>query len=184
MDTRRLFSRSVSICSCLFPAIYFLFFLTACGSSTPPTPTLIPDFPSTIIPDQSTISPVATQPSQRIQPTQTPTCVDNLTFVDDTTIPDGTIVAPGISLDKQWLVQNSGSCNWDTRYRLRFISGDTLGASIEQALYPARAGTQANLRILFITPQSDGEYVSEWQAFDGNGIPFGDLFFIKVVVQQ
>ena len=104
--------------------------------------------------------------------------------MDDATIPDGTIVAPGSSLDKQWLVQNSGTCNWDTRYRLRLISGDALGASLEQALYPARAGTQANLRILFIAPQESGEYVSEWQAFDANGIPFGESFFIKVVVQQ
>ena len=104
--------------------------------------------------------------------------------MDDATIPDGTIVAPGSSLDKQWLVQNSGTCNWDTRYRLRLISGDALGASLEQALYPARAGTQANLRILFIAPQESGEHVSEWQAFDANGIPFGESFFIKVVVQQ
>jgi hypothetical protein len=181
MDTRRLCSRTVSICSILLIAGYVLIFLSACGNSTSPTPSLIPVLPSTIVPVQQTITPVATQP---IRPTQTPTCVDNLTFVDDATIPDGTIVAPGSSLDKQWLVQNSGSCNWDSRYRLRFISGDKLGASIEQALYPARAGSQANLRILFVAPQSDGEYLSEWQAFDSNGIPFGDSFFIKVVVQQ
>jgi hypothetical protein len=92
-------------------------------------------------------------------------------------------VAPGKLLDKQWLVQNNGDCNWDARYRLRLISGDALGASTEQALYPARAGSQASLRILFTAPQESGEYVSEWQAFDANGIPFGESFFIKVVVQ-
>ena len=75
-------------------------------------------------------------------------------------------MAPGSTLDKQWLVQNSGDCNWDARYRLRLISGDALGAATEQALYPARAGTQATLRILFTAPQEAGDYVSEWQAFD------------------
>jgi hypothetical protein len=98
------------------------------------------------------------------------------------TIPDYTVVAPGSSLDKQWLVQNSGSCNWDSRYRLRLISGDPLGASPEQALYPARAGMQATLRILFTAPQETGEYVSEWQAFDPNEIPFGESFVIKIIV--
>jgi len=100
------------------------------------------------------------------------------------TIPDGTVVAPGSILDKQWLVQNSGDCNWDTHYRLRFISGDALGAATEQALYPARAGTQATLRILFTAPQETGAYISEWQAFNTNGISFGESFFIKIEVQQ
>jgi hypothetical protein len=98
------------------------------------------------------------------------------------TIPDYTVVAPGSSLDKQWLVQNSGSCNWDNRYRLRLVSGDPLGVSPEQALYPARAGTQATLRILFTAPLEAGEYVSEWQTFDPNEIPFGESFVIKIIV--
>jgi hypothetical protein len=99
------------------------------------------------------------------------------------TIPDYSIVAPGSTLDKQWLVQNSGSCNWDNRYRLRLIEGDALGASPEQALFPARAGLQATLRIVFTAPPEAGEYLSEWQAFDAQGIPFGESFFIKIVVQ-
>jgi hypothetical protein len=94
------------------------------------------------------------------------------------------VEAPGITLDKQWLVQNSGDCNWNASYRLRLISGNALGASTEQALYPARAGTQATLRILFTAPQEAGEYISEWQVSDANGIAFGESFFIKIEVQQ
>jgi hypothetical protein len=117
-------------------------------------------------------------------PTLTPTCTDNLTFVRDVTIPDGTVVAPGSLLDKQWLIQNSGDCNWDSGYHLRLISGNALGASTDQALYPARSGTQATERILFTAPQEAGEFISEWQAFNSNGIAFGESFFIKIVVQQ
>jgi next to BRCA1 gene 1 protein len=109
--------------------------------------------------------------------------MDDLAFIDDLTIPDNTIVAPESKLDKQWLVQNSGDCNWDARYRLRLISGVALGAVPEQALYPARAGAQVDLRILFTAPQEPGIYISEWQAFDANGIPFGETVFIKIIVQ-
>ena len=109
--------------------------------------------------------------------------MDGLAFMEDVTFPDYSIVAPGSTLDKQWLVQNSGSCNWDNRYRLRLISGAALGASIEQAIFPARAGMQANLQIIFTAPTEAGEYTSEWQAFDENGIPFGESFFIKIIVQ-
>jgi hypothetical protein len=106
-----------------------------------------------------------------------------LAFVDDLTIPDYTIVAPGSMLDKQWLVQNSGSCNWDGRYRLRLVGGDALSAFPEQALYPARAGMQATLWIVFTAPLEAGEYFSEWQAFDARGIPFGESFLIRIIVQ-
>jgi hypothetical protein len=115
--------------------------------------------------------------------TPTLTCSDGLTFIDDVTIPDFSIVIAGSTLDKQWLFQNSGSCNWDNRYRLRLVGGDALGASPEQALYPARAGMQATVRIFFTSPLEAGESFSEWQAFDAKGIPFGEVFFIKIIVQ-
>jgi hypothetical protein len=181
MDTRRSFHRPVSIWFYLLLAGFVLILLVGCGETTLSKPTTTSRYSSTNTPELPTFTPGATQPPL---PTQTPACTDNLTFVDDATIPDGTIVAPGSSLDKQWLVQNSGTCNWDTRYRLRLVSDEALGASLEQALFPARAGTQANLRILFIAPQEAGEYVSEWQAFDANGIPFGESFYIKIEVQQ
>jgi hypothetical protein len=87
-----------------------------------------------------------------------------------------------MTLDKQWLVQNSGTCNWDSRYRLRLVGGDAMSASLEQALYPARTGMQATLRIIFTATSQPGEYLSEWQAFDPQGIPFGETFFIKIIV--
>ena len=159
---------SVPIC------LFICLILSACVgniqiTSTPSVQVLIP--PETQIP---TYPPLITP---------TPICMDNLTFVDDVTIPDFSIVTPGISLDKQWLVQNSGSCNWDSRYRLRLVGGNPLGASPEQALYPARAGMQAILEIQFSAPVEPGEYLSEWQAFDAKGIPFGDIFFVTVIVQ-
>ncbi|HEX7621322.1 MAG TPA: NBR1-Ig-like domain-containing protein [Anaerolineales bacterium] len=143
--------------------------------SSNPTP-LSPSFPP-VIPTDTIV------PTLPILFTPTPICVNGLTFINDATIPDLSLVAAGSSLDKQWLVQNSGSCNWDSHYRLRLVNGDGMGASPEQALYPARAGMQANLRIVFTAPLGPGEYISEWQAFDAQGVPFGETFFIKIIVQ-
>jgi hypothetical protein len=97
--------------------------------------------------------------------------MNGLTFISDLTIDDDTVVTPGSSLDKQWLVQNSGTCNWDGRYRLRLINDVALGALPEQALYPARAGLQATVRINFTAPMDAGTYTSDWQAFDSQIIP-------------
>ncbi len=169
MDTEKCWKIfSVSLC------FYLLFLISACGEngtalSTPslavltPTDAFIPTSPSILTPPSS--------------------CIDGLIFLEDVTIPDYSIVAPGSTLDKQWLVQNSGSCNWDNRYRLRLVGGDALGSSSEQALFPARVGTTATLQITFIAPLESGEYYSEWQAYDAQGISFGKSFFIKIIVQ-
>jgi len=118
-----------------------------------------------------------------VGPTPTMICIDGLSFLDDLTIPDYSIVEPGSTLDKQWLIQNSGSCNWNSLYRLLLVDGNALGASPEQALYPARTGTQATLRIVFTAPLQAGEYFSEWQAFDSKGNPFGESFLIRIIVK-
>jgi hypothetical protein len=180
MDTHRFSYGFVSICFYLIAMACGVLFITACSSAITPTPLPTPFSTSTLTLVQPTASSTAIQP---VGPTLTPTCTANLTFINDVSIPDGTQVSPGTILDKQWLVQNSGDCNWDAGYRLRLISGDALGASTEQALFPARAGSQANLRILFTAPQTAGQYISEWQAFDPNGIAFGQSFFIKFQVQ-
>jgi hypothetical protein len=180
METRRSLINAESICFLIILTGSCFLLLTACGEVHQPNPS--PTQPSITsstpkLPTETTIAIL------QLQPSPTPNCTDGLHFVADVTIPDNTVVAPGNILDKQWLVQNSGDCNWDARYRLRLISGTALGASPEQALYPARSGSQANIRILFTAPQEAGEYVSEWQAFSANGIPFGESFFIKIDVQ-
>ncbi len=155
-----------------------LWLLSACSvRNTSPTLYLAPT------PISSPTSLVqATQPPSG--PTPTPVCTDSLHFLQDVTIPDNTVVAPGSSLDKQWQVENNGTCNWDSRYRVHFISGDPLGASPEQALYPARSGTQAVIRMKFTAPATTGTVLSEWQAYGPDGAPFGDTFFIKIDVES
>lgn len=162
----------------------FLFILSACAPTVTPTPFLPPTesvellVPITRTP--TTDSPT-TVPTIAV-PTPTPPCTDNLTWQQDLTIPDGTSVSPGQSLDKQWLVTNSGTCNWDARYRLKHVGGDALGVAEQMALYPARAGAQVTLEIVFTAPQDPGTYQSAWQAVAPDGTPFGDGVYIQITV--
>jgi hypothetical protein len=168
----------------LLVVLLSVIFAQACApqlTSTPFRP------PTQILPTQilSTITPIPTNtsvPTTTITPTVTGPCTNNLTFIEDVTIPDDTTVPAGSSMDKQWLVTNSGTCNWDSTYHLRWTGGETFGASEEQALFPARAGTQATLRILFTAPTVEGIYQSAWQAFGPDGTAFGDAVFITVNV--
>jgi hypothetical protein len=157
--------------------------LVACGE--PPTPYRPPTIAAyatpPILPSETpTSTPL---PIQAPPPVAAPACTNNLTYLEDLSIPDGTVVSPGDALDKRWLVQNSGTCNWDDRYRLKFVSGSELGAPVEQTLYPARSGTEATIRILFTAPTEPGTYQSAWQAYDPQGQPFGDPVFIQIIIE-
>ncbi len=118
------------------------------------------------------------------EPTATPTppCVPSLRYLDDLNYPDGTLVAPGQSIQKQWQVENNGSCDWEEGYRLKLVGGFPLGVFGEVSLYPARAGTQAILQINFTAPLEAGLYRTAWQAFDPQGNPFGDVVYMEIVV--
>jgi hypothetical protein len=112
----------------------------------------------------------------------TSTCNNNLTFIEDVSIPDSTPVQVGEVLDKRWRVSNSGTCNWDERYRLKLIAGPDLGAPAEQALFPARRGAEATIRLLFVAPEQPGTQRSAWQATSPEGETFGDPIYIEIEV--
>lgn len=168
------------------PAILLaLTFVQACAPQITPTPFRPPTQPqptqvlATTTPIPALFSPV---PTIIITATQAGPCTNNLEFLQDITIPDNTAVSFGAVIDKQWLVKNSGTCNWDSTYRLKWIGGDPLGAAQEQYIFPARANTQPTLRLLFTAPTAEGTYESAWQAYSPDGSAFGDPIYMKIVV--
>jgi len=165
-------------------AILLAFVLGSFGCGEQPTPyrpptTVFQTAPPSI--ESPTPAPTA-QLRITLPPQATPQCTDSLTYLEDVTFPDGATVKPGASLDKRWLIQNSGTCNWNERYRLKFVSGADLGAPLDQALFPARSGTKATLRVNFTAPTEPGTYQSAWQAYDPQGQPFGDPIYLQVIV--
>jgi hypothetical protein len=188
MNPRR--SSRFPFSSFLLAVTLILILAAACSPASTPTPFRPPTVqapliePTLIIQPTQEIVVIQSTPVPTIFPTVNPEdCLNDLNFVDDLTIPDNTTATFGLTLDKQWLVENSGTCHWNTDYRLVNIGGATLGAPAEIALYPARAGTQATIQILFTAPFTEGVYESAWQAMDGAGNVFGDPIYMRIVVQ-
>lgn len=171
--------------SCLL-LLLIIFFAPACAPRSTPTPFRPPTQPPPAAPLPTT-TPIPALFPPTFTPTVTPTptlepCTNDLDFIDDLTVEDGASFTAGAAIDKQWLVQNSGTCHWDAAYKLKWVGGSPLGAAETQPLFPARAGTQATLRILFTAPAEAGPYTSTWQAVDPDGNVFGDLIFMEIVV--
>lgn len=172
---------SIHFASVLISAAILAAILTGCSTLRPEISIPAASQPPVFVapPLTSTATPVPV-----IQPTaeQPENCTNGLTFLSDLNIPDGTHVDPGTNLNKQWQVQNSGTCNWNNQYSLRLTGGDALGAAETQALIPARGGSEAVVQINFAVPQEPGKYSSSWNAFDPQGNPFGDPVYIEINV--
>lgn len=153
--------------------------LPACGGEQVASAT--PDY---FIPPTLSSQPTPLALHSPTPPPVTPTaaCTHSLSFVDDLTVPDGTKFAPGAPIDKIWLVRNDGTCNWDARFQLHFLDGDLMQAESQIALFPARAGAEAQIQVQFTAPDEAGTYASRWQAYTPLGEPFGDLIFILIEV--
>jgi len=179
------------------PIVYCVFlFLAGCAPKQapplfiPPTnskiqptqlPSLVLPTPTEVVLDQAqTAAPGETDTPAAASPT--PGCNDSLKFLEDITIPDGTNVTPGQSIDKQWRVQNTGSCDWDDRYRLKLVSGDPLGLPTEMPLYPARAGAEAVIDMTLTAPQAAGTYHTAWQAYNPDGTAFDEPIYVEIIV--
>lgn len=141
------------------------------------------------------VTPAAVSSMPQISPTPVPTieppsptpktCSDSLNYLADLNYPDRSLVSPGKVIEKQWRVENNGSCNWDGRYRLKLQKDSApLGAAGEMALYPARAGTQATISINFSAPLEAGTYRTAWQAYNPEGLAFGDVVYMLIIVKQ
>lgn len=151
----------------------------------PPSDSAIPTTPpSTPIAGAPTPIFFATQTFSAPFDTSTPEpCANDLTFISDISYPDNTVVFPNQTIDKQWLVQNTGTCNWDSTYRLLLVGGEAQGAQTESPLFPARAGAQAALRVIFTARIIAGQYQSAWQAYAPDGSAFGDTIYVIIIVQ-
>jgi hypothetical protein len=163
-------------------ASFFLFTITlllpACGEQVAfSTPEYF--IPPTL---SNQTGPIKFETPTPILPTPTISCENNLAFVDDVTIQDGSKFSPGDVVEKIWLVENTGTCNWNANYRVRFMDGDPMGAGLEQALFPARSGAEAEIRITFVAPNQPGLVLSSWQAYSPEGQPFGMIVYISIVV--
>ena len=160
--------------------LIFSILLSACGGQDAES---TPDYfvPPTLSPQQSIPTPQVT-PTTTPLPTDLPPCENDLEFLADVTIPDDTSVAPGEEFVKTWLVKNSGTCNWEDDYTLRNTDGLPMGVSTIQALFPARSGSEVEITITFTAPNDEGRALRKWQAHDPEGNPFGQEFFVQILV--
>lgn len=81
------------------------------------------------------VQPSEEPPEPAVQPTQTntPKPCNDAQFVSET-IPDDSEFNAGAGFIKSWRFKNTGTCTWNTNYKLVFKNGDQMGAPVSKAL--------------------------------------------------
>ena len=194
-------------------ALSLTFILTACGQANSiatikeveaagltitatSTTTAMPQATSTTTPTETpsltiTPSPTATLASFTKTPLPSPTAVlanlvacDSSAYVDDVTIPDGKKVTSGDVFKKTWRLKNTGTCAWTKDYSIVFVSGSSMDGETTKINKYVTPGKDANITVLLTAPDVEGTYTGYWQLTDRNGIRFGQVVYVQIVVSN
>lgn len=141
---------------------------------------------STPQPTETATIPASDTPPPTETPTPTPVpCQNDSALIEHVSIPDGTAVEPGRNFVKTWRVRNAGTCPWTTGYRLRFLSGERMGAAESIPLtQDVEPGDTVNVSIPFTAPTATGSHTTRWQMQAADDAMFGDVLATQIVVSD
>ena len=109
-----------------------------------------------------------------------PECEDGLSFIQDLT-QEGDL-KPGQAFTKAWQVQNTGTCTWNTGYRLVFADGNNMGGEPVAIARDVAPGETYDLQINLIAPLNPGDHQGFWQMVNGQGVAFGERLQVNIRV--
>jgi polar amino acid transport system substrate-binding protein len=130
-------------------------------------------------PPGPTPTPMATNtPRPTSTPLPPPPCLDGLAFIQHLNYNDQDMTAPqklqpGTPFTKAWRVQNTGTCTWDSGYRLVYGGGNDPAArmagepvAIQGQVAP---GATYDIQIDLVAPLKPGTYQAFWQMENDGG---------------
>jgi hypothetical protein len=158
---------------------------TQTARATPPT-----SIPTATGVAASLTPEATTQPTETTVPTNdpfqsTPTGIpcDDAIWVADVTVPDGSEMTPGQDFVKTWQVRNTGSCTWGTGYTAIFAYGEKMSGIAEPLTLAVAPGEETEISVRLKAPTDTGEYSSVWRMANASNFPFGENFYVLIVVR-
>jgi hypothetical protein len=121
------------------------------------------------------------QPSKTSVPPTSSNCA-NAIYVSDVTIPDGTQLPVGQEFTKTWRVQNTGTCQWTTSFKLTFSYGEQMGGQAVALASPVATGQQVDISVKLKVPNKTGKLTGVWVLVDDKNQHFGALLTVVINV--
>ena len=120
-----------------------------------------------------------------------PACVYGMAYVadlsyDDQNMTNPPLLQPGQSFTKSWRIRNTGTCNWDPTFFLRYVRGNVPAAQMNGQPVPVPAvivpGATVDMSVNLIAPSAPGTYQGFWQMSAPNGTFFGQTIWVGITV--
>ncbi len=121
------------------------------------------------------------------QPPATPeACLDGLALVEHLNYPDFAMTQPpqfqpGVTFQKGWRIQNTGTCAWDSNYLFTYVGSNPANSpvggnpvAIQGVVQP---GETYDIYVTLTTPLVNGRYQSFWTLRNPSGTYFGERVY-------
>ena len=166
------------------PEIFTAAVQTMTAQYTPAIDTATPEVPTAT--PTPTLAPMPTLSldltSTSLSPTTASKLCDDAVFTNDVTIPDGTIMSPGQTFTKIWAIKNTGSCDWDNIYALKFYSGNKMDGHRTEVGTTIVSGDTTTISITMTAPTTPDTYTGYWRMVNSANLYFGEMVSVKIVV--
>ena len=120
-----------------------------------------------------------------------PACVDGMALVEHLSHDDKGMLAPpqippGQAFTKGWRVLNTGTCTWNSSYRLVYAHGNTSEAHMEGEPVPVTRDVPSDdnydLQVNLVAPLTPGVHRGFWQMQNAQGVAFGEMIWVGIEV--
>lgn len=157
---------------------------TQTARAIPPTAAATATKAATATPEKTTEPTETAIPTNNpFESTPTEIICDDAKWSADITVPDGTEMTPGQDFVKTWKIKNTGSCTWGTGYSVIFAYGEKMSGVAEPLTSAVAPNEETEISVRFKAPNDSGQYSSTWRMANASDSPFGENFFVLVVVR-
>ena len=103
-------------------------------------------------------------------------CTMNFQLLNEPTYPAGAIIPRGEVFWKEWNIQNTGTCTWDSSWEFVFDSGWQIGNTRFHMNRTTAPGQTLNVRLAMVPDQKqDGNYYSTYAFEAPDGTRYGTI---------
>lgn len=148
--------------------------LTQQAPTTQPTAV----FTDTLVGTATSINP---QPTRTLALPTSANCANSI-YISDVTIPDGTQLPVDQEFTKTWRVQNTGTCQWTTSFKLVFSYGEAMSGQAVSLANSVATGQQVEISVKLKVPNKTGKLTGVWVLVDDKGQHFGVLLTLVINV--
>ncbi len=130
-------------------------------------------------------------PAPTSTPAPPPECVDGMALVEHVgEVGSGSNqqdeMEPGQAFTKIWRVKNTGTCTWDSSYRLVYVDGNEpeaqMGGEPTAIVGEVAPGQTYDIAVDMVAPLKPGTYIGIWEMENGRGESFGERLKVSVKV--